>query len=56
MLSKSLIQFSVDACVGGGVLFFLSVFEHMPNYGGGNEDNGDLLQTVPRMHRYTQCP
>ena len=27
-----------------------------PNYGGGNEDNGDLLQKVPCMHCYTQFP
>ena len=27
-----------------------------PNYGGGNEDNGDLLQKVPCMYCYTQCP
>ena len=27
-----------------------------PNYGGGNEDTGDLLQKVPCMHCYTQCP
>ena len=27
-----------------------------PNYGGGNEDNGDLLQKVPCTHCYTQCP
>ena len=27
-----------------------------PNYGGGNEDNGDLLQKVPYMHCYTPCP
>ena len=26
-----------------------------PNYGGGN-DNGDLLQKVPHMLCYTQCP
>ena len=25
-------------------------------YGGGNEDNVDLLQKVPRMHCCTQCP
>ena len=25
-------------------------------YGGGNEDNGDLLQTVPCKHCCTQCP
>ena len=35
MLSKSLIQFSVD---GQGSL----LFDLRPNYGGGNEDNGDL--------------
>ena len=27
-----------------------------PNYGGGNEDNGDLLQNIPCWHCYTQCP
>ena len=52
MLSKCLIQFSFE---GRGyvpsVLFDLS-----PNYGGGNEDNGDLLQKVPCMHCSTQCP
>ena len=42
ILSKSLIQFSVD---GQG-----------PNYGGGNEDNGDLLQKVPYTHCRNQCP
>ena len=26
------------------------------NYGGGNEDNGDLLQKIPCIHCYTQCP
>ena len=43
MLSKSLIQFSVDrwGCVPS--LFF----DLRPNYGGGNEDNGDILQKVP---------
>ena len=52
MLSKSLIQFSVDgrACVPS-LLFDLG-----PNYGGGNEDNGDLVQKVPCTHCYTQCP
>ena len=28
----------------------------LANYGGGNGDNGDLLQKIPCMHRYTQCP
>ena len=27
-----------------------------PNYGEGNEDNGDLLQKVPHMHCCTQRP
>ena len=46
MLSKSLIQFSVD--VQGWVPFLL--FDLRPNYGGGTEDNGDFLQKVPCMH------
>ena len=52
MLSKSLIQFSVDW--RGCVLSLL--FDLRPNYGGGNEDNGNLLQKVPGMHCHTQCP
>ena len=42
MLSKSLIQFSVDgwSCVPS------LLFDLRPNYGGGNEDNVDLLQKV----------
>ena len=27
-----------------------------PNYSGGNQDNGDLLQNIPCMYCYTQCP
>ena len=49
MLSESLIQFSVD-CVPS------LLFDLRRNYGGGNEDNGDLLQKVPCTHCYTQCP
>ena len=43
MLGKSIIQFSVNeqACVPS-LLFDLG-----PNSGGGNGDNGDLLQKVP---------
>ena len=43
MLSKSLIQFSVDgwSCVSS------LLFDWRPNSGGGNEDNGDLLQKIP---------
>ena len=52
MLSKSLIQFSVDG--QGCVPFLLS--DLRPNYGGGNEDNGDLLHKVPCTHCCTQCP
>ena len=52
ILSKSLIQFSVDgwACVP------LLWFDLRPNYGGGNEDNSDLLQQVMCKHCHTQCP
>ena len=52
MLSKSLIQFSVD---GWGCDPSL-LFDLGPNYGGGNEDNVNLLQKVPFMHCCTQCP
>ena len=48
MLSKSLIQFSVD---GWGFVPSL-LFDLRPNYGGGNEDNGDLCQKVPCTHCY----
>ena len=52
VLSKSVIQFSVNeqACVPS-LLFDLG-----PNSGGGNEDNGDLLQKVLCMHCRTHCP
>ena len=50
MISKSLIQFSVD---GWGYVPSL-LFDPRQNYGGGNEDNGNLLQKVPCMHSYTQ--
>ena len=49
MLSKSLIQFSID---GWGCVPSL-LFDLRPNYGGGNEDNGDLVQKVTCMHCYT---
>ena len=52
MLPKSLIQSSID---GWGCVPSL-LFDLGPNYGGGNEDNGDLLQKVPCMHCHTQCP
>ena len=52
MLSKSLIQFSVD---GQGCVPSL-LFDPRPNYGVGNEDNDNLLQKVPCRHCHTQCP
>ena len=52
MLCKSVIQLSVD---GQGCVPSL-LFDLRPNYGGGNEDNGNLLQKVTRMHCHTQCP
>ena len=48
-LSKSLIQFSVD---GRGCVLSL-LFGLRPNYSRGN---GNLLQRVPCMHCYIQCP
>ena len=54
MHSKSLIHFSVDrrGC------FPSLLFDLKPNYCGGSEDNGEVLQKdiVPWMHRCTQCP
>ena len=52
MLGKSLIQFSVD----GRSCFPSLLFDLRPNYGGGNEDKGNLIQKVPGIHCYTQCP
>ena len=52
MLSKSLIQFSAD----GQVCVPFLLFDLSPNYGGGNEDNGNLLQKVPCRHCCMQCP
>ena len=51
-LSKSLIQFSVD---GQGCVPSL-LFDLRLNYSGGNEDNGNLLQKVPCIPCFTQCP
>ena len=44
--SKFLTQFSVD---GWGCIPSL-LFDLRPNYGGGNEDNSDLLQKAPCIH------
>ena len=52
MLSKSLIQVSVD----GWSYVPSLLFDLKANYGGGNEDNGNLLQKVSWIHCYTRCP
>ena len=46
MLSKSLVQLSIYGQSYVPSLFF----DLRPNYGGDNEDNGDLLQKVPCRH------
>ena len=51
MLSKSLIQFSVD---GRGCVPSL-LFGQRPKYGGSNEDSGGLLQKVLCVQCHTQC-
>ena len=43
ILSKSLNEYSVD---GWGCVSSL-LFDQRPNYGGGNEYNGDFFQKVP---------
>ena len=52
LFSKSLIQFSVDgwSCVPS------LLFDLRPNYGEGNEENGNLLKNIPCTQFCTQCP
>ena len=52
MLPKLLIKFSVD----GWSLVPSLLFDLRPDYGGGDEDNGELLQIVPCIHCGIQCP
>ena len=52
ILSKSLIQLSVD---GQGCVPSL-LFDLRPNYGGGNEDNGDLLTRCPARYATLSAP
>ena len=40
----------------GGAVFPPLLFDLRPNYGGGNEDNGDLLQKVPCIHCSLSSP
>ena len=51
MLSKSVIQFSVKWQDGVPSL----LIDLRPNYGGGKEENGDLLQKFPCLQCCTQC-
>ena len=50
ILHKYLIQFSVDgwSCVPS--------LDLRLNYGGGDEDKGDLHPKVPCLHHHAQCP
>ena len=50
VVHKSLILFFVDrhGCVPS------LLFVPRPNYGGGNEDNEELLQKIPCKHCHTQ--
>ena len=52
MLSKSLIQFFVVVLMRFCVPFLL--YDLSPKYGGGDEDNSDLLQKAPCRHCCTQ--
>ena len=52
MFSQSLIQFSID---GEGCVPSL-LFDLRPNFGGSNEDNGDLLQKVPSCTAALSAP
>ena len=51
MLGRSLIQFSVDEPGYVPMLFDL-----LPDYGWGNDKNGNLLQKIPCVYCYTQWP
>ena len=51
-LSKSWIQLFID----GQDYVPCLLFDQRPNYSGGYEDNGDLLQKVPSTYCRTQCP
>ena len=52
MLSKSLIQFSI---AGWGCVLSL-LLDLRPNYGGGSEDNSNLLQKFQCMHCFASNP
>jgi len=48
------VNFSSNFLLMGGVVSSL-MLDLRPNYGGGNEDNGDFLQKVPFTDCCTQC-
>ena len=48
MLSKSLIKFSVD---GWGCVLSL-LFDMKPDYGEGNEDDGNLIELIGVMETF----
>ena len=52
MLSNTLVQVSVDGwgCVPS------PLFDLRPNYSGGNDDDGHLLQKALCLHCHTKCP
>ena len=54
-VQESLVEVWVGYGLLQGCVPFL-LFDQRPNYGGGNEENGDLLQKVPWMHCHSQCP
>ena len=43
-------------CPGGRKELDTTERLHFTHDGGGNEENGDLLQKIPCMYCYTQCP
>ena len=53
-LGKTLLVFALlHSAFQGQICLVLKVF---PSYGVGNEDNGNLLQKIPYMYCYIQCP
>ena len=52
MFSQYLIQFLAD----GRCSVLSLLFDLRSNYGGGNEENGNLVQKISCMLRYDQCP
>ena len=52
---ERLTEGETGSCFLGGAVFSLLLFT-WANYGGGNEENGKLIQKVTCRHCYTQCP